>query len=368
MKAALNTPPTVTITSPVSPANINAGDSIHVVVTATDAEGTVKRVDVYANGVYIATDSIAPYKFDAGYIEPGVYKITALATDDLDATKVSDTLTINVIACHASGSITGEGYTNVFGSKVSDLTANQSYPNNPTIVASLPTFEYQNVADNYGGRVRGYICAPVTGDYFFHIAADEQAGLWLSTDENPAHKNLIAYAPSATGFREWFKFGTQTSTKIHLLKGVRYYIETLHKEAGGVDHLSVGWTLPGGVFEGPIQGSRLSPIGSVFPNVAFVSGADAFATAMTQKTIGSSVFSVQGLPNPSTNYFTIIAKGANESPVMIRVLDASGRLVESKLNNSAHTPVQVGRSLRPGLYFIEVTQGQNKERLKMIKQ
>ena len=84
---------------------------------------------------------------------------------------------------------------------------------------------------------------------------------------NPVNKVLIAYTLTYTGFREWNKFPSQHSIAIHLVKGARYYIETLHKEAIAADHLSVGWQIPGGAFEGPVAGSHLSPIGSVFPNV-----------------------------------------------------------------------------------------------------
>jgi hypothetical protein len=44
-----------------------------------------------------------------------------------------------------------------------------------------------------------------------------------------------------------------------LTAGKRYYIEALHKEGGGSDHCSVGWTLPDGTDERPIPGKRLSP-------------------------------------------------------------------------------------------------------------
>ena len=41
--------------------------------------------------------------------------------------------------------------------------------------------------------------------------------------------------------------------------GNKYYIEALHKEASGADHLSVAWRLPDGNMEAPISGSHLSP-------------------------------------------------------------------------------------------------------------
>ena len=55
------------------------------------------------------------------------------------------------------------------------------------------------------------------------------------------------------------KFPTQQSVSIALIEGETYYIEALHKEDTGGDHLSVRWQLPSSVIEEPIAGTRLSP-------------------------------------------------------------------------------------------------------------
>ena len=247
-----NVPPTVSITSPVSPATFNAGSTIPVDVSANDVDGTITKVELFSNGVFYGIDSIAPYTFTGNNVEPGIYKVTAKATDNTGAFAVSDTTVITVIGCNGGGAISGEGFSNIPGSQVTDLTSNPAYPNNPSVTAVLNSFEYKTMGDNYGARVRGYICAPVTGLYRFKIAADDQAGLWLSTDENPDNKVLIAYAERTTGFRQWNTYPSQTSGYILLTKGARYYIETLHKQKTDGNYLSVGWTLPGGVFEAPI--------------------------------------------------------------------------------------------------------------------
>jgi hypothetical protein len=359
--------PTVAITSPTSPASFNAGGSITVNVSANDSLGRVTKVELFVDGALFATDSIAPYAFSGNNVEAGTYKVVAKATDDSSTSALSDTLIVTVNACNGSGTITGEGYTNISGSQLADLTSNAAFPNNPTIIASLSSFEYSNVTDNYGARVRGYICAPVTGDYRFHIAADDQAALWVSTDENPLNKVMVAYTETATGFREWNKFSSQTSAPIHLVKGARYYIESQHKEAVGPDHLSVGWTAPGGYFEAPIPGSRLSPIGSVFPSAANVVGSGAFADAMANATTGVQVLSVKALPNPTTSYFTLNLKSNSQQAVRMVIVDVMGRIMENRSNVPANGTLQVGEKLPAGVYFVELTQGSHKERLKLVK-
>src|SRR5688572_32934417 len=65
-------------------------------------------------------------------------------------------------------------------------------PDQTNIVTSGFQTEAQR-ADDYGQRLRGWITAPTTGNYTFSIASDETSNLYLSTDEDPATKQLIAW-------------------------------------------------------------------------------------------------------------------------------------------------------------------------------
>ncbi|RYD72375.1 MAG: hypothetical protein EOP84_23270, partial [Verrucomicrobiaceae bacterium] len=100
-------------------------------------------------------------------------------------------------------------------------------------------------ASGAGRRLRGCLIAPVTGNYRFHIASDDFSELWLGTDASKFTRNLIASVTGFTDFRQWTKFGSQSSTLIPLQAGQKYYIEILAKDTGGANHLSVGWTRPG---------------------------------------------------------------------------------------------------------------------------
>ena len=113
--------------------------------------------------------------------------------------------------------------------------------------------------DNYGTRIRGFICPPVTGNYTFWISSDDNGELWLSSDSDPANKTMIAEVPDWSSSREWDKFPEQQSNQIALTAGNIYYIEAIAKEALGGDNLAVGWQLPGGTLERPMPGNRLSP-------------------------------------------------------------------------------------------------------------
>ena len=162
-----------------------------------------------------------------------------------------------------SGSILREYWTEVQGNAVSDLTSDPRFPSQPTGRELLPTFEGPiNWADNYGDRVRGYLTPSRSGSYTFWISSDDASELWLSSDDNPDHRTLIASMPTWSNSREWNKDPAQKSASIPLVGGTRYYIEALHKEGGGGDNLAVGWAKPGQPTSAPsevIPGEVLNP-------------------------------------------------------------------------------------------------------------
>ena len=162
--------------------------------------------------------------------------------------------------CTASGQITYEKYEGISGYTIANLTNHSSYPHNPTSSQLLNLFEAPvNVADYYGARISGYICAPETGYYTFWISGDDNSELRLSSDANPANASRIAYHTGWTHSRQWDKYGSQKSGLIYLVAGQKYYVEALMKEHAGGDNLAVGWELPSGTLQRPIPGTYLSP-------------------------------------------------------------------------------------------------------------
>lgn len=99
------------------------------------------------------------------------------------------------------GSILREHWSGLAGTAISALTSGANYPNKPDGREFLLNFEClaQNWADNYGTRVSGFLVPPTNGNYTFAVAADDRAELWLSTDTNPANKQLIASVTNANG-------------------------------------------------------------------------------------------------------------------------------------------------------------------------
>ncbi len=139
-----------------------------------------------------------------------------------------------------------EFYANIPGTAVSDLTGSANFPGSPTSTSVLTEFNAPNdVGENYGQRIRGYLKPTTSGSYQFSIAADDDAELWLSTDSSPANRVKIASVNGWTNYLQYNKYGSQTSVSITLSAGTYYYIEALQKEASGGDHLTVAWQGPG---------------------------------------------------------------------------------------------------------------------------
>ena len=97
----------------------------------------------------------------------------------------------------APGALRRDVFYNIPGFQVSDLTASDRFPYLPDQSGLVPSFEApSNVAETYGQRLSGWVTPPASGDYVFYIASDDQGQLFLSTDESPANKRLIAAAPT----------------------------------------------------------------------------------------------------------------------------------------------------------------------------
>jgi len=145
------------------------------------------------------------------------------------------------------GVVVVEQWQGITGGAVASLTNNSRFPAQPSARWLLKdTLNIgPDIGDNYGLRIRGYLKAPVDGDYKFWIAGDDAAQLWLSPSESPFDRVRIAQAASHTDYQSFDQLFGQASQMITLQAGHYYYFEVLHKEAGDHDHVSVAWQIPG---------------------------------------------------------------------------------------------------------------------------
>jgi len=142
-----------------------------------------------------------------------------------------------------TGTIRYEVWDGIGGTAVADLTGNANFPENPSWDDELALFESPtDRADNFGGRLYGWLHPTETADYTFWLAADDGAEVWLSTTDDPADAVLIVSEDSWGASRDWFDRG-QKSDPVALTGGEKYYVEALYKEGGGGDNIAVAWQL-----------------------------------------------------------------------------------------------------------------------------
>ena len=212
----------------------------------------------------------------------GTFQVMLTATNAVGAAGSALAITI----FDTGSSVIREVWTNAPGVNVSDIPIGTTASSK----AALGTLEgITDYGDNYGERIRGYLTAPATGNYYFWIAGSDSAELWISNDSEPANKVRRAYVsptanpspPPANGSasRQWNLQPNQKSGWLALVAGQRYYLEILHKAgAGAGDNWAVGWlqdptgtnNTPSGVVPGYVLSPYYAPPPSVAPGTLYV--------------------------------------------------------------------------------------------------
>jgi hypothetical protein len=78
-------------------------------------------------------------------------------------------------------------------------------------------------------------------------------------------------------------------------------------------------------------------------------------------------FTVTVMPNPSTSDFTLHITGKSAEPVQIRIVDITGKQISvTKLNGNV-TAARLGADLGSGTYFAEVTRGNSRQVVKLVR-
>ncbi len=178
-----------------------------------------------------------------------------------NATAVVNIVQSNVIA---TTSLRQEIWTNIPGNTINLLTSLTRYPKRPDLLRAITSFDSgQDYADNFGSRIRANLTPTNSGSFRFYVASDDNSQLSRSTTTNPATATAAASVSgsgNATGYLEWNKYASQISAAFALTSGQSYYLDAVHKEGSGGDHVSVGWTIPGVTGTNVIAASFLTPV------------------------------------------------------------------------------------------------------------
>lgn len=364
------------ITSTTSDGGFSANCFVITTVPVTGITVTPEAATLDVNDIYQLTGSILPSNAsNQNYLwssanstiatvssnglvtahTSGTVKIIATTTDG----GFSDSCQVTVNStCSAEGIITFEKWDNISGNTIPDLTGNINYPNNPTYTSNMTQFEIPyNVGDNYGVKVSGYICAPLTGSYRFWIAGDDNVELWLSSDNNEANKIKIAYHTGYTRSRQWNKYSTQKSVYFNLVQGNSYYIEALMKHGTGTDNLAVGWLKPGQTGTSPsevIPGNVLSPKGPIETLLP------------VSEILPTNELTFRIYPNPSSGFVSIKMNENHPEIEKMMIMTSSGQVIFQHNSNFEKDLLIDLNNCSSGVYFIKIQTSEWIENKKLI--
>jgi uncharacterized protein (DUF1800 family) len=277
-------------------------------------------------------------------VQAGHYQIVVSATNPSGTG--SSVVDIEVI--NTGSQVTRELWTTgVTGSGISDIPVNAAPSSKDTALASLE--DSASYADNTGERLRGYFVPAVTGNYYFWLAANNVAELWISNDAEPINKIRRAYVTSpGTTAKAWSTAGqtNQKSPWLALTAGKKYYYEVLHNTGSGTtDHVSVGWLLDAtGTSAAIVDGTSVVPGYPLMPYdypATVVATGSLYATNMSPQGVASSKgtgsanmrlsadgtqailhFTYGGLGSPKTAYHVHCDPfGANPSQIIYDIDD-----------------------------------------------
>ena len=86
-----------------------------------------------------------------------------------------------------------------------------------------------------------------------------------------------------------------------------------------------------------------------------------------ETTVAVDAFAVKIYPNPAPGDFNIQVITKSNEPIMIRIMDVNGTLVQASTKLTKQGLIGLANKLPGGTYFVEVTQGKNHSVTKLVK-
>jgi hypothetical protein len=157
-------------------------------------------------------------------------------------------------------------WTEIQGTPVDNLFADERYPASPTGTGAVYSFNSRDFfptdsLENYGAVMEGFITPTESGNYRFFVYSDDASQLYLSSN---ATEDLAQVIAEETGCCNNFTEpdSPRTSEPVALTAGTRYFVRMVYKEGGGGDYGQVAWRKEGDTTPAanlrPISGKFLS--------------------------------------------------------------------------------------------------------------
>jgi hypothetical protein len=96
LNGAVNALPAASLLTPLNNASFNAPANVNITANASDADGSITKVEFFSGTILLGTDTSSPYSFAWNNVAAGTYNITAKATDNEGASVSTNTVVVNV--------------------------------------------------------------------------------------------------------------------------------------------------------------------------------------------------------------------------------------------------------------------------------
>jgi regulation of enolase protein 1 (concanavalin A-like superfamily) len=245
-----NQAPSVSLTSPAPGATFTAPATISIAASASDADGTIAKVEFFSGTTLLGTDTAAPYVLSWSNVPAGSYTLRAVATDDDGAAAASANVSITVSTAPAPGLPSGWAHADIGATSIAgDATfSNGVYTvkgSGADIWGTADAFHYAYRTMSGDGSIVARVTSIPQG-----IHAWVKAGVMIrsSLTAGSAHAFMLASASKGMAFqRRGLPGGQSTSTSGTLSTAPRWVklqrngdLFSAYESADGVN-----WTLVG---------------------------------------------------------------------------------------------------------------------------
>jgi hypothetical protein len=222
-----NSSPSIALTNPPNGAVFTGPAVLSLQAAASDSDGTVAKVEFFANGLKLGETLSSPFNFSwiAG---PGTYTLTARATDNGYATTMSGpvTITVNPPPLGSGTGLRADIYDNM------DFTGTTLTRIDPTVNFDWGTGSPDPAigVDSFSVRWTGMVQPRYTDLYTFTTTSDDGVRLWVNGQLIIDH--WVDQSPT-----DW-------TGSIQLTAGQLYTIRMDYYENGGGAAAKLSWASP----------------------------------------------------------------------------------------------------------------------------
>jgi len=345
-----NISPSVVITSPSNESDFLAPASLTINVNATDADGSISKVEIFNGAIKLGEKTSNPWSFTWNNVPVGDYTLTAVATDNLGTNKTSEVVIVHVQNNIAPAVvITAPTDGSEFLAPAS-LTINANATDTD---GSISKVEFFNGATKLGEKTSSpwsltWNDIPV-GDYTLTAVATDNLGVNTTSEAVNVHvQNNIAPAVVITAPTDGSEFLAPTDINITAsasdADGSISKVEFFNGATKLGEKSSSPWSLTWNDV----------PVGIYYLTAVATDNSEAEATSAPIQMIVSP--EIRLYPNPNDGNFTLtLTESLQGVRNMITITSSEGELVYTGILFQDELIKQFNlHDLLPGVYTIEI--------------